>query len=81
MLQARVVLDPGAPAELLERLRRSLKGAIETTGAVPPQVEIRPVTALEREPGPGQKIMLFKTLRRSAAYDPDAVSTSSDRLT
>ncbi|HWJ54102.1 MAG TPA: AMP-binding protein [Propionibacteriaceae bacterium] len=60
VLQARVVLDPDAPAELPDRLRRSLEGAIEATGALPPSVDIRPVTELQREPGPGQKIMLVK---------------------
>ena len=64
MLQARVVLDPNAPAELPDRLRRSLEGAIEATGALPPSIDIRPVPALQREPGPGQKIMLVKTVAR-----------------
>ena len=63
VLQARVVLDPDAPAEVLDRLRRSLERAIAATGALPPSIEIRPVTALRREPGPGQKIMLVKTVR------------------
>ena len=63
VLQARVVLDPDAPAELPDRLRRSLERAIEATGALPPSVDIKPVTALEREPGPGQKILLVKTVR------------------
>ena len=62
VLQARVVLDPDAPAEVLDRLRRSLERAIAATGALPPSIEIRPVTALRREPGPGQKIMLVKTV-------------------
>ena len=60
VLQARVVLDPDAPAELPDRLRRSLERAIAATGALPPPIDIRPVTALQREPGPGQKIMLVK---------------------
>jgi hypothetical protein len=35
----------------------------EGTGAVAPSIELRPVTELQRESGPGQKIMLVKTLR------------------
>lgn len=61
-LQARVVLAPDAPAGTLDRLRRSLERAIEATGAVAPPVDVRPVTALQREPGPGHKIKLVKTV-------------------
>jgi phenylacetate-CoA ligase len=69
VLQARVVLAPDAPAELPDRLRRSLERAIRATGALPPTVDIKPVTALQREPGPGQKIMLVKTVRAGDAVD------------
>ena len=62
-LQARVVLAPDAPAGTLDRLRRSLERAIEATGAVAPPVDVRPVTALQREPGPGHKLKLVKTVR------------------
>jgi len=61
-LQARVVLGPDAPAEVFDRLRRSLERAIAATGALPPSIDVRPVTALQREPGPGQTIMLVKTV-------------------
>jgi phenylacetate-coenzyme A ligase PaaK-like adenylate-forming protein len=63
VLLARVVLDAAAPAEIPNRLRRSLEQAIAATGAMPPSIDIKPVTALQREPGPGQKIMLVKTVR------------------
>ena len=63
VLQARVVLDADAPAEVPDRLRGSLERAIAATGALPPSIDITPVTALQREPGPGQKIMLVKTIR------------------
>jgi phenylacetate-CoA ligase len=60
-LEARVVLAPDAPAELAVRLGRALAQAVEATGAVAPPVDIRPVTALQREPGVGQKIKLVKS--------------------
>jgi phenylacetate-CoA ligase len=62
-LQARVVLAPDAPAGAPDRLRRALELAIEATGALAPPVAVRPVAALEREPGPGQKIKLVKSAR------------------
>jgi phenylacetate-coenzyme A ligase PaaK-like adenylate-forming protein len=73
MLQARVVLDPKAPADLPDRLRRSLERAIEATGALPPSIDIRPVAALQREPGPGHKIMLVKTVRGADAVEGEIV--------
>jgi phenylacetate-CoA ligase len=60
VLQARVVLAPSAPAELPDRLRHAIEQAIAATRALPPAVEIKPVKALQREPGPGHKIMLVK---------------------
>jgi phenylacetate-coenzyme A ligase PaaK-like adenylate-forming protein len=50
-LHAQVVLAPGAAAEVPDRLREALVGAIASTGAQPPVVDVQPVAALEREPG------------------------------
>lgn len=50
-LHAKVVLDPGAAADIPERLREALVVALSSTGAVAPRVEVQPVRALEREPG------------------------------
>jgi phenylacetate-CoA ligase len=50
-LRARIVLTPGASADVLERLRHALIAAMGSTGAVPPAVDVQPVSALEREPG------------------------------
>jgi phenylacetate-CoA ligase len=50
-LHAQVVLAPGAAAEVPDRLREALVGAIASTGARPPVVDVQPVAALEREPG------------------------------
>jgi len=50
-LHAHVVLNPGAADDLPHRLREILVAAIAATGAMPPNVEVRPVPALEREPG------------------------------
>jgi phenylacetate-CoA ligase len=50
-LHAQVVLAQGAAADVGERLRRALVAAITSTGAVPPEVHVEPVTLLPREPG------------------------------
>jgi phenylacetate-CoA ligase len=50
-LHAHVVLNRGATDDLPQRLRQILVAAIDSTGAVPPRVEVLPVPALEREPG------------------------------
>jgi hypothetical protein len=50
-LHAPIVLTPGASPDVPERLRDALGTAIGLTGAIPPAVEVRPVPALEREPG------------------------------
>jgi phenylacetate-CoA ligase len=50
-LHAQIVLAPGASADVAERLHSALVAAIESTGAVPPEVDVRPVPALERNPG------------------------------
>ena len=50
-LRAQVVLAPEAAAEIPDRLRDALLGAIASTGAEPPVVDVQPVGALEREPG------------------------------
>jgi phenylacetate-CoA ligase len=50
-LHAQIVLTPGASPDVPERLRDALGTAIGLTGAIPPAVEVRPVPALEREPG------------------------------
>jgi phenylacetate-CoA ligase len=50
-LHAQVVLAQGAADDVGERLRRALVAAIASTGAVPPEVYVEPVTALPREAG------------------------------
>jgi hypothetical protein len=50
-LHAQVVLAPEASADLVDRLRSALVGAIASTGAIPPAVDVQPVPGLEREPG------------------------------
>src|SRR5215217_3911186 len=50
-LHAQIVLTPEASPGVPERLRDALGTAIGLTGAIPPAVGVRPVPALEREPG------------------------------
>lgn len=50
-LHAQVVLAPEAATEIPDRLREALVGAIASTGARPPVIDVQPVAALEREPG------------------------------
>jgi phenylacetate-CoA ligase len=59
-LHAQIVLTPGATADVPERLRSALIAAIGSTGAVPPTVEVQPVSALKREPG--GKIRLVRSV-------------------
>jgi phenylacetate-CoA ligase len=60
-LRAKVVVADGASPDLPTRLRRSLAGAIEAAGAVPPTISVEQVAALEREPGPAAKFKLVKS--------------------
>ena len=50
-LHAQVVIAPEAAAGIPDRLRDALVGAVASTGARPPVVDVQPVLALEREPG------------------------------
>ena len=60
-LHARVVLTPGAGADVPGRLRSALTVAIEGAGAVPPPIDVTEVEALEREPGQAAKLTLVKS--------------------
>jgi phenylacetate-CoA ligase len=57
-LHVRVVLAPGAPVDTSARLRRSLAASLQAAGALPPPVDVQPVAALQREPGPAAKLKL-----------------------
>ncbi len=59
-LHAQIVLIPQAAADVPERLRAALKSAIASTGAVPPEIEVLPVTTLRREPG--RKLRLVRSI-------------------
>jgi phenylacetate-CoA ligase len=50
-LHAQIVLTPGAAPEVPEQLRKALVMAIGSTGAIPPAVDVQPVSTLKREPG------------------------------
>jgi phenylacetate-CoA ligase len=56
-----VLRDPGA-AEVLGRVRAGLEATLFDAGAVPPPVRVFPVAELEREPGPGAKLKLVKSI-------------------
>lgn len=58
-LEIRLVLDPASPADVPERVRAAVTGAIEEAGAVPPAIAVRPVAGLEREPGAAAKLKLI----------------------
>jgi phenylacetate-CoA ligase len=62
-LRVRIVLrqaaGPGTPAVVGEALRR----VVEEAGAVPPVIEVEPVSEIEREPGDGAKLKLVKSLQ------------------
>jgi phenylacetate-CoA ligase len=63
-LHARVVLGDGADDDAPDRVRWRLVEAIETAGAVPPPIDVEPVPALDREPGPAAKLALIKSTVR-----------------
>jgi phenylacetate-CoA ligase len=50
-LHTRVVLGPAAARDVPERLRAALVAALASTGALPPPVDVAPVTSLAPEPG------------------------------
>ena len=58
-LEVRVVLDPAAPADTAERVRRAVLGVLDEVGAVAPPLRVEPVAALEREPGAAAKLKLI----------------------
>jgi phenylacetate-coenzyme A ligase PaaK-like adenylate-forming protein len=64
-LHADVVLAPGAPADLADRLRRAIGSAVAATGAVSPPVTVALVRSLRREPG--GKIRLVRSAEPVAA--------------
>lgn len=58
-LEVRVVLDPEAPTDTVDRVRRLVVGALEDAGALPPPLRVTPVAELEREPGAAAKLKLI----------------------
>ncbi len=64
-LRVRLVLAPGAPREVLERVRAALVQALEAAGAVPPAVHVEPVEAIPRV-GSGAKLTLVEWDARRA---------------
>jgi phenylacetate-coenzyme A ligase PaaK-like adenylate-forming protein len=59
-LVIRVVLGPGASVESPVRIVAGVRSALEEAGAVPPPIEVEPVSVIEREPG-SAKIKLIKS--------------------
>jgi phenylacetate-coenzyme A ligase PaaK-like adenylate-forming protein len=60
-LLIRVVPSAGWSAETPVRISVGIRAALEEAGAVPPPIEVEPVSAIEREPG-SAKIKLIKSL-------------------
>jgi phenylacetate-coenzyme A ligase PaaK-like adenylate-forming protein len=60
-LVIRVVLARGAARHTPNRVSAGIRAALEEAGAVPPPIEVEPVTDIEREPGVA-KIKLIKSL-------------------
>lgn len=58
-LTIRVVLEPGAPVETVDRVRAAVLRVLEDAGAVPPPLAVTPVSELEREPGAAAKLKLI----------------------
>jgi phenylacetate-coenzyme A ligase PaaK-like adenylate-forming protein len=60
-LMIRVVLDARASVETPVRISAGIRAALEEAGAIPPLIEVEPVSAIEREAG-SAKIKLIKSL-------------------
>ena len=60
-LAVRVVLRPDAPNDVMARVAADMRNALEAAGAVPPQIDVEHVVALEREPG-GSKLKVIRTV-------------------
>ncbi|NEK58326.1 phenylacetate--CoA ligase family protein [Geodermatophilus sabuli] len=58
-LHTRIVVGPGAPADVPDRLRAALGAALAAAGAVPPPVDVVLVPALD--PAPGEKFLLVRS--------------------
>jgi phenylacetate-CoA ligase len=58
-LLIRVVLRPGASVETPARITADIRAALVEADAVPPPIDVEPVSAIEREPG-SAKVKLIK---------------------
>jgi phenylacetate-CoA ligase len=65
-LVVRVVLDAAASVETPDRISVGIRAALEEAGAIPPAIEVEPVSAIEREPG-SAKVKLIKSLEAPRA--------------
>ncbi len=59
-LCARVVLQRSAPSDTPARVRAALLDALEAAGALPPELDVVTVAAIERESGHAAKLKLVK---------------------
>jgi phenylacetate-CoA ligase len=59
-LVIRLVLGPAASVESPVRIAAGVRSALKDAGAVPPPIEVEPVSVIEREPG-SAKIKLIKS--------------------
>ncbi|MGH3962482.1 MAG: phenylacetate--CoA ligase family protein [Pseudonocardiaceae bacterium] len=60
-LDVRVVLRACAAPDTLARVRTALLRVIESTGAIPPRVDVTPVSVIEREAGAAAKFKLVRS--------------------
>lgn len=60
-LDVRVVLRPSAAPDVLVLIRTTLLHVIESAGAIPPRVDVTPVSVIDREPGDAAKLKLVKS--------------------
>jgi phenylacetate-CoA ligase len=66
-LRVRVVLRQAAGPDTPAVVREALRTVVEEAGAVPPAIEVEPVSEIEREPGDGAKLKLVKSLQQAAS--------------
>lgn len=69
-LDVHVVLRPSAAPNTLARVRTALLHVIESTGAIPPRVDVTPVPVIEREAGAAKFKLVKSTVCSSSGPTP-----------
>jgi len=67
-LSVSVVLRPGTPSDIAQRVRGALAHQLSDNGAVPPPIIVTPVPRIDRESGHSAKFTAVKSLQRPPGH-------------